>query len=155
MASEHLLTKDVFGFLRPEQINKISEASVIAKFAAGETIYTKGAKASHLYVVIEGEVALRLPGKGPVSVLIDQLGPGAMFGSSVSFDSAAYMLMAQSLTDGKVLRIETAVLRRLMDEDTRMGYAMQSRISEIYFRRYVDTMQKLQAIVMNLPLEAR
>jgi hypothetical protein len=31
---------------------------------------------------------------------------------------------------------------------------MQARISEIYFNRYNETMKKLQAIVMNIPLEA-
>jgi hypothetical protein len=31
---------------------------------------------------------------------------------------------------------------------------MQRRISEIYFKRYLDTMRKLQSIVMNLPIDA-
>jgi hypothetical protein len=34
-----------------------------------------------------------------------------------------------------------------------MGYAIQSKISEIYFRRYVEAMNKLQAIIMNIPLQ--
>ena len=40
-----------------------------------------------------------------------------------------------------------------MDADLRMGYAMQRRISHIYFKRYLDTMQKLQTVVMSLPVE--
>jgi hypothetical protein len=51
------------------------------------------------------------------------------------------------------MKIEAAVLRHLMDEDLLMGYVMQRRISEIYFKRYLDTMKKLQAIVMNLPID--
>ena len=42
----------------------------------------------------------------------------------------------------------------LLDDDPRMGYAIQSKISQIYFKRYVEATNKLQAIVMNLPLEA-
>ena len=41
-----------------------------------------------------------------------------------------------------------------MDEDLMMGYALQTRISEIYFNRYIETMKKLQAIVMNIPIES-
>ena len=41
-----------------------------------------------------------------------------------------------------------------MDEDLLMGYAMQRRISQIYFERYLETMRKLQGIVMSLPLDA-
>jgi len=34
-----------------------------------------------------------------------------------------------------------------------MGYTLQTQISRIYFNRYIQTMKKLQSIVMNLPLE--
>ena len=44
--------------------------------------------------------------------------------------------------------------KRLMDEDLRMGYGIQRRISAIYFKRYLDTMRKLQTVVMSLPVEA-
>ncbi len=40
-----------------------------------------------------------------------------------------------------------------MDRDLVMGYTIQTQISRIYFQRYVETMNKLQSIVMNLPLE--
>ena len=35
-----------------------------------------------------------------------------------------------------------------------MGYPLQARLSKIYFNRYIDTMQKLQAIMMNIPTES-
>jgi hypothetical protein len=40
-----------------------------------------------------------------------------------------------------------------MEEDLVMGYALQRRISKVYFNRYLETMKKLQAIVMNLPID--
>ena len=155
MANEQLGVQDVFRFLRPDQVNAISKASVTASYKAGEVVYTKEAKAKYIFIVLGGQVALRFPSGGGVILLIDQLGPGAMFGSSSSFDLDTYMLTAQCLFDCRILRIETAALRRLMDEDPRMGYVIQMRISEIFFKRYVDAMQKLQAIVTKLPLEPR
>ena len=52
--------------------------------------------------------------------------------------------------------IEAAVrqVKKLMEKDLKMGYALQVRISQIYFNRYIDSMQKLQAIVMNIPIES-
>ena len=41
-----------------------------------------------------------------------------------------------------------------MDEDLLTGYSIQTQISRIYLARYIETMKKLQAIVMNLPVEA-
>ena len=151
---EGLSAQEVFGFLRPKQVHEISEASERIRCAAGETVYQQGAEADHLYVILKCEVSLRLPGKSGTSITIDQLGKGAMFGTCVCFERKSYALTAQCAEDSEMLKVESAVLRGLMDRDRLMGYALQSRISEIYFGRYIDTMKKLQSIVMNIPIES-
>ena len=45
-------------------------------------------------------------------------------------------------------------MKSLMEKDLKMGYHLQTYISNAYFNRYIDTMKKLQAIVMNQPMEA-
>ena len=152
--AERLSAQEVFNFLRPEQVNAISEASEKISCAAGDTVYEKGGQADHFYTILKGQVALRLPGKGGVSIVIDQLSKGAMFGSCVCFYRDSYALTAQCTEDSELLKIESAALKSLMDEDLMMGYGLQTRISEIYFNRYIETMMKLQAIVMNMPVEA-
>jgi CRP-like cAMP-binding protein len=148
-----MLAQDVFSYLRPEQINAIHKASDVVERRAGAVVYTQGEKGKYLYVVLDGQVALRLPGKIGVSVLIESLGRGAICGAGASFEPGTYTLTAQCVSDCKFLRIDTAVWNRLMEEDSRMGYALQKRISDLYFKRYVDTMRTLQAVVMSLPLE--
>ena len=140
-------------FLRPEQVDALSNAAEVKKLKAGDTVYQKGEKAEHFFVVLNGQVALRLPGKDGVSVPIDQLHGGTMFGSCVSTAMGSYALTAQCTEDSELLKIGTGSLKRLLDEDPRMGYAIQAKISEIYFNRYIQTMRKLQSIVMNIPLE--
>ena len=153
MVLERLEGQEVFQFLRPEQIKAISDVAEVVEFAAGETIYEKDAPADHFYVVLDGQVSLRLPGTSGVSIQIDELTKGAMFGSCICFQLVNYTLNAQCTSDSKVLRIESATLKELMDDDLLMGYTIQTQISRIYFRRYIDTMKKLQSIVLNLPLE--
>jgi CRP-like cAMP-binding protein len=149
-----LVAQEVFEFLRPEQVHALSEASEKISCNAGETVYEKGAKADHFFTVLKGEVTLRLPGKGGVNVVIDQLRKGAMFGSCMCFNRDSYSLTAQCTKDSELLKIDSRVLKRLMDEDLLMGYGLQTRMSEIYFNRYNETMKKLQAIVMNIEIEA-
>lgn len=151
--AEYLRAQDVFEFLRPDQLNLIAEHSIKVRSAAGDTVYDMGDPAEHFFTVLSGQIALRLPGKGGVSIVIDHLTKGATFGSCVSFFGQSYKLMAQCIEDSELLKTRASVLKDLMDRDPKMGYALQSRISEIYFNRYVETMKKLQAIVMNLPLE--
>ena len=152
--AERLIAQEVFDFLRPEQVNAISEASETISCAAGETLYEKGAKSDYFYAVLEGEVVLRMPGKGGVSIVIDQLTKGAMFGSCVCFYRDTYALTALCTRDSELLKIKSVALKSLMEEDLMMGYGLQTRISEIYFNRYIETMKKLQAIVMNIPIES-
>ena len=108
----------------------------------------------YLLVSQAGQVVLRMPVRKGVSVLVDQLGPGAMFGSCVCMDLATYTLSAQCTEETRLLKIDALLLKKLMDDDLRMGYAIQTQISKIYFQRYLDAMHKLQAIVMNLSLES-
>ena len=69
------------------------------------------------------------------------------------FQLVTYSLNAQCTRDSKLLKIESATLKELMDRDLLLGYTLQTQISRIYFRRYIDTMKKLQSIVLNLPLQ--
>jgi CRP-like cAMP-binding protein len=149
-----LTSHDVFEFLSPKQLDIISEQSNKVRMEAGEIVYNMGEPADHLFTVLEGQVALRLPGKGGTSVLIDQLTKGATFGSCVSFHGGTYALTAQCTTNTQLLMTRASVLKSLMDDDLVMGYAIQGRISEVYFNRYLETMNKLQAIVMNIPIES-
>ena len=150
---ERLVAHDMFSFLRPEQVNAISERATRVRFAAGETVYERGAKADHLYTVLDGAVTLHLPGAGGFSVVIDQLVRGDMFGSCICFQRDTYALTAQCAQDSELLMIESAALKDLMDRDLQLGYTLQTRFSAIYFGRYIETMRKLQAITMSLPIE--
>lgn len=153
MRVETLRKEEVFEFLRPEQVDVLSNAAEVVRLRAGEFVYYQGEPADSLYVLLSGQITLRLPGKSGVSILIDQLSEkGTMFGSSLSFRIGSYATTAQCMEDAELLRVGTSVLKRLLDDDPRMGYAIQSKISEIYFRRYMEAMRKLQAIVSNIPL---
>lgn len=154
MSTQTLKRETVFDFLRPDQVNQLSDAAETIRLRSGESIYQKGDTATYLYIVLKGQVALRLPGSKGVSVLIDQLTEGDVFGSFISSTLASYTLTARCTEDCELLRIRASVLQGLLDQDPRMGYAIQSKISEIYFRRYVEAMNKLQAIIMNIPLES-
>jgi CRP-like cAMP-binding protein len=153
MAVERLDGHEVFQYLRPDQIRAISDAARAVEYRAGESVYEKGAKADYFFVVLDGQVSLRLPGKAGVSIQIDELTKGAMFGSCVCFHLVNYSLTAQCTSDSRLLKIDSATLKELMDQDLLMGYTIQTQISRVYFTRYIETMKKLQSIVMNLPLE--
>lgn len=153
MALDQLDKTEVFQFLRPDQLKKVSDVAKVELFHAGETIYEKGTRADYFYIVLEGQVSLRLPTRSGVTIQIDELTSGAIFGSCVCFQLTDYSLNAQCSRDARLLKISSTTLKELMDQDLLMGYTIQTQISRIYFQRYIETMNKLQSIVLNLPLE--
>ena len=69
-------------------------------------------------------------------------------------DLPTYTLSAQCNEPSRLLKIDARLLKKLMESDLPMGFAIQTQISKIYFQRYLDAMHKLQAIVMNLAVES-
>jgi len=144
--SDRILEKqNVFGFMTPEQINALSDASEVIEKQAGDMVYEQGEQTEYFYVVLSGAVALRLPENGSGSILIDEIEPGSMFGSCISLAFGSYFCTAQCTKGAELLRVNTAVLKKILDRDCCLGYAIQSRISQIYFERYMKTMKKLQS----------
>jgi len=150
---ERVVGQEIFKQLRTEQISEISAASEVIKFKAGDTIYRRGQKADSVYVVMEGRVALRMPGNESFRLAIDMCDKGDLFGTSVFFNMDNYILDAQCTENSEVLKIDFWVLKNIMDRDRLTGLAIQTQIAKIYYNRYINTMQKLQAILMSIPLE--
>lgn len=148
--SERLKGLNLFSYLRSEQVDKISTASEVMKLKAGEKVYEKGDKATHFYIVLKGKIALLFKTTGTLVVPIDELDAGVMFGSCACFSMDSYFLTAKSVSDSEVLKIQTSVLQQIMEEDIHIGFAIQKKISEVYFKRYIAAMKQLRDVVYDL-----
>jgi len=153
MQTEQLTGHDVFELLRPDQIRTISETAEELLLKAGDTVFRRGERADDFYIVLKGQVALRFPTREGLNLLIDEVGRGAIFGSCVCFQIDRYTLTAQCTEDSKLLKIPAAALKQLLDDDPVLGYAVQTMISRAYFKRYIDTAQKLQAVLRIMPVD--
>ena len=144
--------QDLFQHLRPDQVNTLSEAAEEISLGRSETVYRRGDPNQYLYVVLEGQVSLTMPQSEGVSLLIDEVGEGAMFGYGACLQLETYSLTATCIDDARLLKIRVEALKGVMDKDLIMGCAIQTHISRVYFLRYLETMNKLQAIVHSVPL---
>lgn len=152
--TEQLIGHDLFQLLRPEQVRAISDAAEEITLKAGETVFQRGDKADYLFVVLDGQVALRLPSKEGLSTLIDDVTRGTIFGSCICFQLDSYTLDARCTEDSRLLKIRAATLKAQLDDDPALGYQVQTLISRVYFKRYLSTTHKLQSILRSMPIEA-
>ena len=152
MAVEKLEKHELFGLLSPEDVGTLSNVSGLMKLKEGDKVCSEGIPASHLFILIKGRVELRKPTRGGHSFLVDDLIEGSIFGISALTGTDRYLLNAECVEDSEVLKIEGKVLRQVLDENPVVGYATQRRISQIFYKRYVDAMERLQIVVQAILL---
>jgi CRP-like cAMP-binding protein len=152
MPIEKLEKHELFGLLSPNEIKRLSAVSGVAKLKEGDRIYSEGVPASHLFILIKGRVELKRPTKGGISLLVEDLIAGGIFGVSSLMGTDRYLLNAECVEDSEVLKIEVKVLLQILDENPVVGYALQRRISQIFFKRYLNSMERLQTVVQAIPM---
>lgn len=151
MPIERLQKHELFGLLSPNEINRLSTACGVAKLKEGDRVCSEGVPASHLFVLINGRVELKRPTKEGPNILVDDLIAGSIFGISSLMGTDRYLLNAECTEDSEVLKIENKVLRQILDENPVVGYAVQRRVSQIVFNRYLNSMERLQSIIQAIP----
>jgi CRP-like cAMP-binding protein len=154
MAIEKLKKHEVFGLLKSDEIKRLSAASGVMTLKDGDRIYSAGLPASHLFVLIKGRVELKRPTKGGPSLLIDDLIAENIFGVSSLLGVDRYLLNAECVEDSEVLKIEGKALRQIFDQNPVVGYAMQRRVSQIFFKRYLNVMERIQTVVQAIPIRS-
>lgn len=155
MVIESLQHEELFGLLTPKEVERLSNASAVVNLKKGERVYAEGMPASHLFVLLKGSVELKRSAKGNISFLVDEVGEKGVFGVSSLMEGDRYLLNAECVADCEVLKVDSGVLRRLLEENCTMGYSLQKRVSQIFFNRYVGAMERLrsvlQAVAMSRP----
>jgi CRP-like cAMP-binding protein len=152
MSIEKLKKHEVFGLLNPDEVKRLSAVSGVMALKDGEKVYSEGIPASHIFILLKGRVELKRLTKGEPSLLIDDLIAEDIFGVSSLLGADRYLLNAECVEDSEVLKIEGKTLRQIFDQNTVVGYAMQRRVSQIFFKRYLNVMERLQAVVQSIPI---
>ena len=116
-------------------------------FEAGERIFECGTTARRLFLILTGEVDLRLP----VDVLprergvrIDRVGAGAVIGWSALTENSRYVLSAWAVGPVEALAWTSGKIRDWSDANPRPGLRFQSKISSVIGGRLASTIAALR-----------
>ena len=85
-------------------------------YAAGQGIFSKGDEGKSMYVVLEGEVDLRIDG-----VLVETLGPGEPFGEMAALDGSPRSASATAIEDTELLRIGSDEFYEVLHEQVEIA----------------------------------
>ncbi len=155
MSIGRMLTgQEFFHSFPPEQVAAISKFTSVRKLDKGDIIYRPDRKATHVFVLLDGQVELRLPsGTGEMGFLVSSVSKGEFFGIAPLLDSERYTTSAVCLKSSKVLFIEAKPLIALMRDHPLIGLKMMSVVGRAYFDRYESLIERVQKALSDLTVE--
>ena len=157
MISPELLRRyPTFAGVDEECLKSVADISEEKSFKSGDVIfeesgelkasahlYEKGEEASHLMIISEGQVDIAFKLPGDRKVVVGTLTAGDL--ASISALVPPYHLSASGIAkqDGKLIQIEAAKLRELLEENPELGYRLMSGISQALLARLDQTRSEL------------
>lgn len=136
VSPEWLKKTELFETLRESQLDALLSRSSVESFTEGKTIFRQEEEATRLYVLIQGAVDLTVKAQEQVDFMTSKIEKeGAVFGTPSLMEPFRYNVTATCLMPSKVLLIEADHLKRMMEEDPKMGMEIMRKLASIYFNR--------------------
>jgi CRP-like cAMP-binding protein len=125
---------------------------------AGTVLYERGDAARHLFVVVEGTVALYVPDEAGATVPLYPLSPGDSAGEESLAPDSHYDMSARVITDSMVFSIESRRLSRLLDQRfdlvlgmlVGMSTRLRGLVREITALKMASTAERLGIFLLEL-----
>jgi CRP-like cAMP-binding protein len=138
---------ELFGALEEFQLDVLLSHSSVDSFPGGTTIFRQGDEATHLFVLIEGEIDLAVKTEEKIAFMTSRIDKeGSAFGIPSLIEPFRYNVTATSLKASKVLTLDARSLRDHLEKDPRMGMEIMKKLASIYFER----LNKMRSGVSNL-----
>ena len=152
MKKYEILEKEIFSLLTSKQIAEISEAALIKDFEADQIIYEQKEPAKNLFILLEGEVSLRVPSRNDTSIeslsleIENIVQHGSLFGTNLLFDVKRYVTRARAIKPSKVMILDAEKFLEIIKEN-KSEFIVMSYLAKVYFQRYVNAMKEFEECV--------
>ena len=100
----------MFEDLGPEDVAALAKAVVPRQFSAGQVIIHMGDAGTSMFIVVDGNVNIHLPGEQSRRISLKDIAAGEYFGELSLFDDKPRSASAVATTDTKLLELDRATL---------------------------------------------
>ena len=144
--AEALRRVELFAPLEEDELASLADALHAAPFTKGEVLTRQGAEAHWLYLVISGEVAVRVAKDG-IDTEVARLGPGSFFGEMSLMTGEPRSATVAALADVQCYRLDATAFRDLL--------ARRPQLAEPIARLLAERRANLAAVTEGLDAEAK
>jgi CRP/FNR family cyclic AMP-dependent transcriptional regulator len=137
----------VFADLNEREAAEVAKLATLEKRSAGSRVITEGTNAAALYMLKEGKVAVRMTSRDGHEVVIDELGPGDVFGWSAVLDHQMFKAAVWAVEDCTIIVMDGAKLKALFDTNNHIGYRAVRVVADVIASR----LERLRARLVDQP----
>jgi CRP-like cAMP-binding protein len=124
----------------------LQEYFVFCECGEDEIIFEQGERAEHLYVIVEGEVAVRFKPDDAPELVVSRIKEGEVFGWSAAFGSGTYSSGAVCTKPTKMLRVRGTHLKMLRENHPETGILILERLAAIVAKRMENSEDHSQVV---------
>lgn len=141
-----IVESPVFRGLDQDQLELIAGCAQNVVFPAGERLFREGDPADTFFLVRHGLVAIDVyvPNRGQLTLAA--VGPGEIAGWSWLMPPYRWHFTGRSVELVRAIQFDGACLRGKCDDDTRLGYALLTRFSQLLVDRLQATRLQLMDV---------
>jgi CRP-like cAMP-binding protein len=121
--------------LNDRELAEIGKLGTLWKQPAGARIIREGSEAVGVYLLQEGRVQVKMTSRDGHEVVIDELGPGDLFGWSSVLDRGEFKSAIWAVEQCTLVVIDGKKLRALFEANNHIGYRVCREIAEIIASR--------------------
>jgi CRP-like cAMP-binding protein len=149
MVSVELLRRyPFFALLTDDQLKAIAMIAEEKTCPKDALLVKENTPATKLILLLEGDVDLVYSGGGEGAIsnaLVGSIAPGEMLGVSSLIEPYIYISSARTTVPAKVVEIDGAAVRALMQVDKLLGYALMRNVAAAVLERLKYTQVELAA----------
>lgn len=149
MVSSELLRRfPFFALLNDEQLKALAMIAEEKTYPKETLLLKENTTASKLILLLEGDVDLIFSGGGEGAIsnaLVGSIAPGEMLGVSALIEPYTYISSARATMVVKVVEIDGAAVRALMQVDKLLGYVLMRNVATAVLERLKYTQVELAA----------
>ncbi len=138
---------NLFDQLNDRELEEVAKLGTVEKRGAGSRVIAEGTNAGALYMLKEGRVAVRMSSRDGNEVLIDELGPGSVFGWSAVLNDQMFKAAIWVTEDATIVVLDGEKLRQLFEANNHIGYRVVRTIAGVT----ADRLEKLRARLVDQP----
>lgn len=140
---EELRRFELFAGLDDEELTELARIGAPEKVGADTEVIAEHEVASTVYMVADGKVGVTMKSRKGQEAVIDEVGPGGMFGWSAVLDDQTFTATVRTIEDSTLLAFDGERLRQLFAENPRTGYRVVSNVALVIAARLTSLRSSL------------